>query len=182
MADENVLTTEAQRIDAILNGLPGQIVIDTTTMRTDEAVNAYPPYSSYLGLDSLAKSVISSNEEAIRTYSERYGISEDLLKAVIYLETSHSIQDIIRSPWLNGTLTPANVNPEIWGNLLGYDENDMLDPAKNIELAARVLAELQSRIENPTPAAIATLYNSTSQDKLNAYGVEVSITCEIAHG
>ena len=84
-------------------------------MRSDQSVDAYPFQANYLR--ESATSFIVNNATVIHRAAAQNGISEDFIKAVIYLETSHSPQDVLRSTWINDTLTPANVNAHIWGGI-----------------------------------------------------------------
>ncbi len=46
-------------------------------------------------------------------------------------------------------------------------------PSLNIERTAKLLSEIQERLPNATPAAIATLYNNLYADTLSGYGLTI---------
>ena len=47
-------------------------------------------------------------------------------------------------------------------------------PELNLEVIANLRAEIQSRLQNPTPEAIATLYNAIAKEQISGYGLTVA--------
>ncbi|MEP5821271.1 hypothetical protein [Tateyamaria sp.] len=72
------------------------------------------------------------------------------------------------------------MNGEIWADLLDIDPNSVRsDSTINIRLTAAILSEISARLENPTPAAVATLYNNMAADYLTGYGLTIEQYMEL---
>lgn len=66
-----------------------------------------------------------------------------------------------------------NINPEIWRDL-GFAGRQASDPATNIEMGTKLIGRIRDRLENPTPEAVGTLYNSLPKDKVTDYGAYIA--------
>jgi hypothetical protein len=163
------LTTSGQREYAILNGVPGTIVFDSNPQNSSATSNAFPWYS----VNSYGVNAVNNNQTIIAYEASKYNIDPNLLSAIIYLENSHGYYDL---GIFGHTVGPANIDADRWGSLFpGAFWDDVADsPSINIEIAAKILNSIQSRLVKPTPEAIATLYNSLSKDKITGYGLAVA--------
>ena len=65
-----------------------------------------------------------------------------------------------------------NINQEIWSGLGLTDEN-IYNPEVNVRAGVILIKRIADRIENPTPAKIASIYNSTGRENVNEYGAYV---------
>jgi hypothetical protein len=162
------LITGEDRLNDILNHGTGTIIFDSSQVYPDHEAYADPWYSR----DSIGDGAVSDNMSSINTYSENYGVDKDLLSAVVYMENSHGWYDGVNPN--SATVRPGNVNTEVWASLLNLDPywpNNY--PEISIELTAKILAEIQLRLPNATPAAIATLYNNLRADMISGYGLTI---------
>jgi hypothetical protein len=155
-----ILRTAAERRDAIIKDSPGIIKVSE-----DPGVRANPyPYFYREGAEEVTK-----NDALIKAAAERHHIEPDLIRAAMWQETTHGWTDVIKPEFLRMSLRPMNIHLDFWKGF-GITRNDMRDPAKNIEIGARILAGLSKRIENPTVRKIISLYVSISQDKVTVPG------------
>ena len=70
-----------------------------------------------------------------------------------------------------------NVHSYYWAKLLeqkGYSREDLKDEKINVEVGVALLIELWNRVDNPTIAKVATLYNFLGAEKVNDYGARVA--------
>jgi hypothetical protein len=71
------------------------------------------------------------------------------------------------------SVAPMNINPTLWGGLLG-DDADLYDEAQNIEASAILIRRIADRLENPTPVAIASIWNFAGREQPNDFGAYVA--------
>lgn len=105
--------------------------------------------------------------------SAQYGVDSNLVKAIMYMETTHGWYDSWVSPFeKNTSILPMNVRPDTWSGL-GYSRDDLKNPQTNIEAGIRIIKGITERLENPSVRSVATLYNSLAKDKVSDYGARV---------
>lgn len=168
---ETVFQTAQTRQEAMMQDLEGTFGFDSENPYPDQDVYAH----SWYVRERVGDRAVSANLSDIKNAAEEFGVDQDLLEAVVYMENAHGWYDSAVS-WagLNSSSLPGNVNGEVWAELLGVDPSDVRsDATVNLRLSAAILAEIQERLVNPTPAAIATLYNNLAADQLTAYGLTV---------
>ena len=161
------LTTGGQRLYSILNDTPGTIVFDSGSIYPGHKENANPWWSSGM----LGSTAVSDNSEAISRAAAKYGVDPVLLTAVVYMENAHGYYDM----GMGSTEGPGNINLDTWAGLLGLKSTDIRgNDSLNIALTAKILAEIEERLVNPTPEAIASLYNSLMRDMVSDYGLTIA--------
>ncbi len=74
-----------------------------------------------------------SYKKEISTAAFKYKIDPDLIRSVMYLETTHGYYDVVNP--IRRTVLPMNIHYEYWKEL-AISESDMEIPAKNIEVGA----------------------------------------------
>jgi hypothetical protein len=163
-----IFETHDDRLRAILGDRAGTFGFDSQ--------NPYPGHTSYpnpwYSNDRIGDNAVSVNLSDISSAAEEFGVDSDLIEAVVYMENAHGWYDALRPG--NSTARPGNVNAEIWAELLDVDPALVhSDSTINIRLTAKILSEIQERLVNPTPAAIATLYNSLFADQVSGYGLTI---------
>jgi soluble lytic murein transglycosylase-like protein len=150
------------RRDSITANTPAIFEVDT-----DEHASPYPqPWYAVRELEE-----VTANSAAIETSAYRHRLNPDLVRAIVWMESTHGWYD--RLDPANKTIRPMNVHVERWKQL-GASRKVLRDPARNIEVGALVLAALQDRISEPTPEKIATLYNQLGATKVSPYGKTVA--------
>ena len=110
----------------------------------------------------------------IESVASEKQINSDLLKAIIYMETTHGWYDKYFEPFeLNRSIRPSNLNIQYWGDTFGTRE-DLKNTRKNIEAGAEMLKRIINNVRpNATIAEIATLYNDINAAQVSNYGARV---------
>ena len=95
----------------------------------------------------------------------------------MYLEAAHGYYDapfagLDRYIDVIDTIRPMNVHTEFWRDFIG--ERNPRDPEDNIDIAAQLLRRIVDRLETPTVAKVATIYNSLGRERVSEYGVDVA--------
>jgi hypothetical protein len=113
---------------------------------------------------------------AIQTAAAETGVDADLIRAVMYVETTHGWYDAPLALFdMDSSIRPMNVNPAVWSQL-GYSRADLRDPTTNVMAGARVLQSIISDMPaGASIAQIATRYNAgPSAAMVNNYGARVA--------
>lgn len=112
-------------------------------------------------------------DEFIVKEAKSAGVDPDLLRAIVYLETTQGWYDeytgIFKEP---KTLRPMNVHVEYWSDL-GYSREDLEKPETNIKAGVKILKGIIDRTPGATIEQIATLYNNLAAEKVSDYGARV---------
>lgn len=116
---------------------------------------------------------VTSNERFIAASAKRHGVDADLIRAIIWVETTHGYYDKILQPFdANKSILPMNINTDFWGNQWGSRES-LKNPANNIDAGARILKSIANAMPNSSIAAQATIYNNSNATKVSDYGMRV---------
>lgn len=165
------LYTESERELAILNNTPGKIYFEHQTvaqisnmppLENVKNINPFGIVPVYVNLqrNGLAGELVRQYSPQIESAAAEFGISADLLKAVIYTERAKGWYDnYIPNP---STVGLGNINAKWEALIPGSDVDNIAD---NIRLSAALLAQISSRLDNPYPEDIYSLYNSLAHDK-----------------
>lgn len=124
--------------------------------------------------ENSSASQVKQYEKIIEKVAKDKNMDADLIKSIMHMETTRGWYDGMgESLGLNKTVRPMNINPELWGELLGYSRSDIEDPEKNIRAGAELLGRIAQRVPDRSIARIATLYNYLPARSVNDYGVKV---------
>ncbi|MFP8966134.1 hypothetical protein ACKC9G_06125 [Pokkaliibacter sp. CJK22405] len=115
--------------------------------------------------------VTKANFSAINEAANTHNLDADLIRAIMYLETTHGYYDKIY-PWRN-TILPMNVSYTYWKDL-GVDETFLEDTRNNIDTGAKILKRIQDRVSDPSVAKIASIYNFMGKEIVSDYGARVA--------
>ena len=134
---------------------------DVTSLSRDNGL--FLKAGEVLGGRSAALSAISNNAGAIRAASESSGVSQGLIKGIIYEEQSHQF------PPFGGEAALENVNPQKYSGGIGVmqvssktsglDQKSLLNPSTNISSGTGILTNLQDNGYSDAGSA-ATRYNN----------------------
>ena len=121
-----------------------------------------------------AFSKVQEYDSYIIIASGRYAINPNVLRAIMYMETTHGYYD---APFnllgINQSILPMNVNVEYWGDTFG-SRSELSDPYKNILAGADLIHRIQKNMRYPYSIdQLATLYNNINAHKINNYGARV---------
>ena len=114
-------------------------------------------------------------ESIIDEEAKRQGVDPNLVKAIMYMETTHGGRygHLAEGYGLSNSILPMNIGIEPWKSL-GFTEADFNNPRMNIRAGVTLLKRIIERVANPTVAKVATLYNNIRREKVNDYGARVA--------
>ena len=157
---------EVDRLASVLADKPAYFYV----AQGRQPVQANPKPLHYIKYAELVTTYADRIEEA----AARHGVDPDLVRAVIWMESTHGWYDKATGLFIEPkSVQPMNVWPEYWTGL-GINRTGVQDPAINIDAGAKILARISHRLLFNTPANIATLYNNLAADKVTEYGQTVN--------
>ena len=163
-----ILTMPEERTESILNDTPA---IFRYQPNKDVKADTVLWERKHLGVDAVIK-----HDDLIREMSEKHGVDADLVRAIMCMENArghrYGINDLADRWKLSDSIMPMNINPEIWGGLLG-GKADFYDPAQNIEASTILIKRIADRLENPTAEAVASIWNYLGQEETVELGAYV---------
>ncbi len=116
---------------------------------------------------------VTQNDAFIRSSALRHGVDPDLVRAIVYVESTHGQYDIILRPFdANSSSLPMNINTAYWGSTWGSRES-LKNPAASIDAGTRMLRSIQMAMPGASIAKIATIYNDSNAVMVNSYGARV---------
>ena len=116
---------------------------------------------------------MTSNSSAIEKVAKDFKIEPDIIRALIWTESTHGWADrIIPDP---KSIRPMNINVDVWKGLVPDIGKVYFDKEFNIRTGALIYKRLEERVTNPSIEKIASLYNNTSTDEITPYGKAVYI-------
>lgn len=161
---EKVLKTGTERRDAIVNMKEGAIDIDSNFDTSGDAPFYERPDLSW----------VPAHSPIIDSAAKDYGVDPDLVKAIMWVETTHGYYDIVKAASDSETsILPMNVHSEYWKGL-GKTRDQLKDIRTNVRLGVYILSEIVNRLKYSSVDKIATLYNNLSADKVSDYGARVA--------
>lgn len=116
------------------------------------------------------KSEVNQNKLVIEDESKFAGIDPDLIKAIIYVETTQGYYDEYYP--FNKSIRPMNIQAEYWKDL-GYSRKDLETPRLNIKAGINLLKRIYSQVPHASVSEVATLYNDLGAKRINDYGARV---------
>ena len=116
---------------------------------------------------------VNQNDRFIRSSASRHGVDPDLIRAIIYVESTHGYYDVLKRPFdANNSILPMNINTSYWGSTWG-NRQSLKAPAANIEAGTRMVRSIQQAMPGASIAKIATIYNHSDAVMVNSYGARV---------
>lgn len=166
-----------QRVKAMptphLAPTPKQIIasggkVGRISIADNPEANGDMPWHEFSGLQG-----VTENEKHIVRSAAKAGIDPDVLRSIIWMETTHGAYDKVAQPFdLNKSILPMNINTKYWGDTWG-GRNELKDPQKNIDSGARMIKAIATAMPEQSLAHRATVYNNSSADKVSDYGARV---------
>ena len=136
---QTAITFEIKRKSAILHNIPVRFHVK----ENDKADGSEPL------IEWAAMSDVAEHSQLIEEEAKRQGVDPDLVKAIMYMETTHGYYDAIPALWDgNKSLLPMNVNVVYWSEL-PYTRAELKEPKKNIEAGVFMLKRLAERARAP---------------------------------
>lgn len=116
------------------------------------------------------KSEVNQNESIIKHESKVAGINPDLIKAIIYVETTQGYYDKYYP--LNKSIRPMNIQAEYWKEL-GYSKKDLETPRLNIKAGIDLIKRIYLQNPHASVSEVATFYNNLGAKRISDYGARV---------
>lgn len=175
---EKFANSASERKDAVLND---RRLVYFPIMKNPQASDEMP-LNEFHVLNQVKK-----YESFIVGASEKYNVDPDLIRAIVYMETTHGYYDIPISNLLqmlnldtgnvanafHKSILPMNINTAFWGDYFGTREQ-LLNPQYNIDAGTRHLAQLSRFLKSNDVEKIASLYNNLATHRTNDYGKRVA--------
>lgn len=119
---------------------------------------------------------VTDNIGSIDSSSKKFSIDSELLKSIIYMESTHGYYDAVfeaipRKIKENKSIRPTNINVAAWPMLFTREEANNV--VKNIDAGAYMLKLISDRVADKNILKIASLYNSINAKFVLQYGLEV---------
>ena len=154
---------------AIINGHDAKIVVQPRAQYKGD-----PPW--YREHDKGVNAV-TSFDGAIETEAHAIGLDPNLIRAIMYVENAdgsrYGVSRLAEKVGMADTLFPMNIDARLWAGMGGVKAQEFENPVQNIRAAAALLKAISDRVEDPTVAKIASLYNSLPKDNVTDYGARV---------
>lgn len=159
----NSIIVNITRKDSILYNIPYRFFVSDNGNKTDS--------KPLIEISSFEE--VNQNLSYIHNSATKFGMDENLLKAVIYMESTHGYYDEPLN-WVNRnkSIRPSNINVEFWKDLITRE--DASNKILNIEIGAYMLALITRRITNRGVREIASVYNDLNTPIVTDYGMRVN--------
>ncbi len=161
MSSIPVLKDSKERKESIINNTPAIFDI----VGNSSADGSEPFYE--LGFESQVVHWCDLTTSVAR----KYGVNPDLVRAIMYVETTHGWYDALYP--FKKTILPMNINYKYWRKL-GVTKELLGCPYYNIVFGVILISRIKARIRNPTPAKVASIYNFLGAEKVDTYGARVA--------
>ncbi len=116
---------------------------------------------------------LSENSTHIFDSSNKFKIEVQLVKSIMYMETTHGWYDApLDIVDMNKSIRPMNVNVEYWVSL--FDRDELYEKSRNVDAGSYLLKLIINRDVSNDISVISTLYNNINAIKVNDYGARVS--------
>lgn len=161
-----------ERENVILDDMPGRFEIKTDPKLAKVKNDIW--YEDLYHSDTLGKKTVQMHDMHIREAARAYSIDPDLIRAVMFAENARGykggMNKLADDIGLSTTKLPMNINASMWHTLIGASKKDISKPKYNIYTSAKLLSEIQSRIENPTVAKVGSIWNYMGRENTNEFG------------
>lgn len=87
-------------------------------------------------------SEVKSNEKTIEREAKKAGIDKDMVKAIVFLETTQGYYDRLHPN--NKSIRPMNIRTDYWKGL-GFSRKDLHDSEKNIQAGVELLKRIKKK-------------------------------------
>lgn len=162
------LSKSPDRKQSIINNTPAIFNIEGYER---DLVNNIPWYQLHTQEEvtennNVIDKIIDKNAQTNNIHHNR------LIRAIIYLETTHGYYDAINP--MNKSFRPMNVNYDYWKewiNKMGYTKEQVKNNKEiNIKIGYALVIKILERIQNPTIEKVGSIYNVLGKEKISSYG------------
>ncbi|WP_417519168.1 hypothetical protein [Minwuia sp.] len=120
---------------------------------------------------------VAKHAAKIEEFAEKHRVDPDLVKSIMFMENARgnfaNINELVDYLGLSKSKAPMNIKPTPWDELMSDQNADFDDEATNIEAGVILIKRITDRLENPSPAAVASVWNFLGREKTNDIGAYV---------
>lgn len=163
-----ILNNEAERVRSIIENASARFEIA-------ENPDADPDYGAWRSSNALGLTTVRRYKSIVEREARAQGVDPDLVKAIMYVENAQSLDSQLDEGLgfgLSESLLPMNIRPDPWAEIEDPPA-DLGDPATNIRIAVILIRRIVDRIDDPTPAKVASIWNFTGRELVNDFGARV---------
>lgn len=154
-----------------------QSILSNTPARFKFAPDPNADGSDTIGtIDFLGKRAVKTHNSTIEKIAKKHDVDPDLIRAIMYAENSRGpkfgLNILGDLSGKSGSVMPMNINPKIWGPLI-ENARGLTDSRKNIEAATILIKRISGRLENPTPAAVGSVWIYSGRETTHDFGAYI---------
>lgn len=118
-------------------------------------------------------SMVGANEKHIASAAAKYGIDPDLLRAAVFMESTHGWYDAPLRPFnLDSSILPMNINTSYWSDTWGPRAN-LRDPRNNIDTGAKMRRNISKAMPTASVAQVGSVYHNSAAKQVDDYGARL---------
>ncbi len=149
------------RKKSIINNTKSIFIVNDTSMPSTKV-----PFH-----EICSQNTVFLYENIIKIEAFRQDLDPDLIRSIMYIETSHGWYDHFY-PW-HKTILPMNIHYKYWKDL-GFSKSQLQTPEINIRAGTLIIKRIQDRLKDPKIYKIATVYNILGKEDVSEYGIQVA--------
>lgn len=116
---------------------------------------------------------VAKNSALITLEAKKQGVDVDLVKAIMYMETTHGYYDAIPALFdKNKSILPMNIRSDYWQDI-GFSREELKKLSNNIAAGVYLLKKLSERASPYSIEGVATLYQDLGATQVTEYGARV---------
>ena len=156
-----VINIAKDKKESIINNTKSIFVVDEKSIP-----NVKIPFH-----EICTQNTVALYNNIIKIEAFRQDIDPDLIRAIMYIETSHGWYDRFY-PW-RSTILPMNIHYQYWKDL-GFNKSQLQIPKINIHVGTLLIKRIQDRLKDPKIYKIASVYNILGKENISEHGVQVA--------
>ena len=156
-----VINIAKDKKESIINNTKSIFVVDEKSIP-----NVKIPFH-----EICTQNTVALYNNIIKIEAFRQDIDPDLIRAIMYIETSHGWYDRFY-PW-RSTILPMNIHYQYWKGL-GFNKSQLQIPKNNIHVGTLLIKRIQDRLKDPKIYKIASVYNILGKENISEHGVQVA--------
>ena len=122
-------------------------------------------------LDSMSD--VAKYSSIIVSESKKRNVDSNLVKAIMYMETTHGYYDAIPALFdKNKSILPMNVRSNYWKDI-GFTRGELKKTKDNIVAGIYLIQKISERINPYSIVGVASLYQDLGTTKVTEYGKRV---------
>ena len=163
------LRTEKERIDSILGDRPARFNVEDSTDAT--------PKLRWYSSPEAGRSAVAVYTRVLEEESGKQGVDPNLTKAIAYVENMNGhyfgAAKAAEGLGMANSILPMNINPKTWSGL-GLNEKSATQPRDNIRAGVTLIKRIRDRINQPTPAKVASVWHFAGTEEVDDFGAQVA--------